>query len=63
VGGALCAYGNAASLHVLETADRQAAQSLAITLPDPMTACVFKRAWSGPRSLDLLSAPTMRQRY
>jgi len=41
-------YGNAASLHV-ETAGVDKAQSLAITLPDPMTTpCVSNAPWVVP---------------
>lgn len=48
-------YGNAVSLHVLETAGVDKAQSLAITLPDPMsTRLCVKRALELSPDLDLV---------
>lgn len=48
-------YGNAVSLHVLETAGVDKARSLAITLPDPMsTRLCLKRALELSPDLDLV---------
>lgn len=48
-------YGNAASLHVLETAGVQSAQGMAIALPDPMsTRLCLKRALELTPDLDVV---------
>jgi len=53
--GVAYVYGNAASFHVLETAGVDRAQSLAITLPDPMsTRLCLKRALELSPQLDLV---------